>query len=46
MFGLQTINDEMNKFPLNLITFGTCWPQELPANHMQSFKSNAEILKL
>ena len=33
----------MNELQLNLITFGTCWLQELPVNHMKSIKINVEI---
>ena len=43
MVALQLINDEMNHSTLNLITFGTSWPQELPVNHMKFIKINVEI---
>ena len=36
----------MNHFPLNLITFGTCWPQELPVNYTELIKISVEILIL
>ena len=44
MVVVQPINDEMNKFPFideeifNLNTFGTCWLQELPVNHMMNLQ--------
>ena len=36
---MQVINDEMNKFPVDLITFGTCWLQELPVDQKKHSKS-------
>ena len=34
MFGILPIIDDINQLSWNLITFGTCWPQELPVEHM------------
>ena len=34
MFGIQAILDTMNQLSWYLITFGICWPQELPVEHM------------
>ena len=33
MFGIQAILDTINQFSWHLITFGTCWPQELPVDY-------------
>ena len=33
-FGIQAILDTINQLSWHLITFGTCWPQELPVDHM------------
>ena len=32
-FYIQAILDTINQLPWHLITFGTCWPQELPVEH-------------
>ena len=40
MVVIQAINDEMNEFPLILITFGTLWLQELPINHTMTIRIN------
>ena len=34
MFGIWPIIDGINHLSWHLITFGTCWPQELPVEHM------------
>ena len=33
-FGIQAIPDTINQLSWHLITFGTCWPQELPVEYM------------
>ena len=33
MFGIQAILDTINQLSWHLITFGTCWPQEIPVEH-------------
>ena len=33
-FGIQPIIDDIDQLSWHLITFGTCWPQELPVEHM------------
>ena len=43
MFGLQAIYDNMNQLNCHLNTFGTCWPQEIPVNHIELVKINVEI---
>ena len=46
MVVLQAINDEMNEFSVNLITFGTCWLQELLVDqlkHSKCIKINGKI---
>ena len=32
-FGIWPIIDDINQLSWHLITFGTCWPQELPVEH-------------
>ena len=43
MFGLQAIYYNMNKLNCHLNTSGTCWPQEIPVNHIELVKINVEI---
>ena len=40
MFGIQAIPDTMNQLSWHLITFGTCWPQELPVEHIEALINN------
>ena len=32
-FGIWPIIDDIYQLSWHLITFGTCWPQELPVEH-------------
>ena len=39
----KRIPDTINQLPWHLITFGICWPQELPVEHMVVLLNNKSI---